>query len=360
MSLIFGILKEVVDKRVSIVPKTCQQLTAAGIRVMVEAGAGAQAGFGDQDYQTAGGVVKTRKEVIEEVQFLLSIHPLPANERQNIAKGTYLLSQFQPYFDKTIVGELKAAELHAFSMDMIPRSTIAQRMDVLSSMANLAGHQAVLLASTTLPRFLPMMITAAGSIKPAKVLILGAGVAGLQAIATAKRLGAIVEAFDVRAAAKEEVQSLGGRFVEVEGATDDQDAGGYAVQQTEAYKRKQAETIHQHASAADIIITTAQLRGRTAPILITAETVAAMKPGSVIVDLAASTGGNCELTQDNQTIVEHGVTIIGNSNLAQDLAQDASVLYSNNVFNFLQVLIKEGELVVDMDNDIIKSTLITA
>jgi H+-translocating NAD(P) transhydrogenase subunit alpha len=242
---------------------------------------------------------------------------------------------------------------------MIPRTTLAQAMDVLSSMAGIAGYQAVLLGAGALSRYMPMMVTAAGTVKPSKALILGAGVAGLQAIATAKRLGASVETFDTRTAAKEEVESLGAKFVEVEGAVDDRGAGGYAVQQSDEYLARQRAEVQARAAKADLIICTAQVRGRKAPVLVTADTVGQMRPGSVIVDLAASTGGNCELTQDNATIQHQGVRIIGDSNLAGRMPQDASTLYGNNVANFLKLLIaKDGSLQLDFNNEIVKGSAI--
>lgn len=270
-----------------------------------------------------------------------------------------MISQFAPFVDEEIIAKLVAAQRRAFSMDMIPRTTLAQAMDVLSSMASMAGYRAVLEAATHLPRFFPMMITAAGSIRPAKVLVLGAGVAGLQAIATARRLGAMVEAFDTRQAAKEEVESLGAKFVVVEGARDDKDAGGYAVAQSEEFLARQRAEVQLRASKADVVITTAQVRGRKAPILLPKETVALMKPGSVVVDLAASTGGNCELTQDNKVISHGGVTIIGNSQLAGLMPQDASLLYSNNMLNFLKIIVKDGALNLDLGNEIIAGAFIT-
>ena len=239
---------------------------------------------------------------------------------------------------------------------MIPRITIAQSMDVLSSMASIAGYKAVIMAADHLARYFPMLTTAAGSIPPAKVLVIGAGVAGLQAVATARRLGAVVEAFDTRLAAKEEVESLGAKFVEVEGAKDDASAGGYAVEQTEEYKQRQKELIFEKCVKADVIITTAQLRGKPAPKLVTKEMVKEMKPGSVIVDLASSTGGNCELTEDNKTIVHDNVVIIGNSDLASEVPQHASQLYSKNIENYTKVFFKEGEYELDLENEIVKSS----
>ena len=242
---------------------------------------------------------------------------------------------------------------------MIPRTSLAQSMDVLSSMASIAGYQAVLSALAILPRYAPMMITAAGSIKPSKVLILGAGVAGLQAIATARRNGAMVEAFDTRAAVKEEVESLGAKFVEVEGAQDDKGAGGYAVEQTEDYKRRQAALIQEKAISADVVITTAQLRGRPAPLLITEDTIKAMKPGAVVVDLAASTGGNCALSKNGETVLEHGVTIIGDSALPAKMPQDASTLYGNNIVNFLKHIVRDGNIDLDSADEILSNSLIS-
>jgi NAD(P) transhydrogenase subunit alpha len=359
MGVSLGICAEQHDRRIALVPKSVAKLVKAGASVWVEKGAGDSASYADKDFAEAGAQLADRQSVIQSADVLLSIYPPSRDALSEWPKGKTLVSQFKPFFDHDIGDHLQSAGFTAYSLDMIPRTTLAQRMDVLSSMASIAGYQAVLAAARLLPRFFPMMITAAGSIKPAKVLVLGAGVAGLQAIATAKRLGAIVEAFDVRAAAKEEVESLGGRFVEVEGAQDDAAAGGYAVEQTEEFKRRQAETIQAHARQADVIITTAQLRGKRAPILVEAATVEAMQAGSVIIDLAASTGGNCALTQDQKTIVHQGVTILGHSDLAQEMPQNASELFSNNLYNFLELFLQDGEWVADLENEIISSTLIT-
>ena len=242
---------------------------------------------------------------------------------------------------------------------MIPRTTLAQSMDILSSMASLSGYKAVLKASDHYNSMFPMMMTAAGTIAPARVMVLGAGVAGLQAIATARKLGAIVEAFDTRTAAREEVKSLGANFVEVEGAADDKGAGGYAIQQSEEYLSRQRALVQEKALKSNIVIATAQVRGRKAPLLVTEDTISNMKPGSVIVDLAASTGGNCAFTQNNKTIVKNGVIIIGDSNLADDISGVASNLFSNNIINFLQIVVKEGVANLDEGNEIIKSALIS-
>ncbi len=355
-----GVLKEQAFKRVAIVPETIPKFQALGLDVMIESGAGQSAMHSDDSYSEQGASVASRQQVLEQADILLSIAPLSDEELKGLRKEIILLSQFEPYNDSKVTAKLQDLGLRAFSFDMIPRTTLAQSMDILSSMASIAGYKAVLEAAQYLPRYFPMLITAAGSIRPATVLVLGAGVAGLQSIATARRLGAMVEAFDTRAAAKEEVKSLGGKFIEVEGAKDDTSAGGYAVAQSEDFLRRQREEVQKRAMKADIIITTAQVRGRKAPTLVPASTVEKMKPGSVIVDLAASTGGNCELSQNNKVITHNKVTIIGNSFLADNMPQDASLLYSNNVLNFVKTWVKNGELNLDMDNEIIASALFTA
>jgi len=354
-----GVLKEQSDPRVAIIPDTLAKFQGLGLEILVEKDAGLNAQFADALYAEHASVV-SRDQVIKQADLLISIHPLSKSERDKLPAGKWVVSQFQPFNDDKIIGELKAQGLKAFSLDMIPRTTLAQSMDILSSMASIAGYKAVLEAARLLPRYFPMMITAAGSIKPARVLILGAGVAGLQAIATARRLGAMVEAFDTRSAAKEEVLSLGAKFIEVEGAVEDTGAGGYAVAQSEDFLKRQREEVQSRAQKADIIITTAQVRGRKAPLLVPKETVDGMKPGSVIIDLASSTGGNCELSKDNEIVVHQGVQIYGNSNLAALLPQDASTLYSNNLFNFFKYLIKEGEVDLRLDDVIIGGSFITA
>ena len=246
------------------------------------------------------------------------------------------------------------------SLESVPRTTRAQSMDILSSMATVAGYKAVLLAASKLPKFFPLLMTAAGSIPPAKVLILGAGVAGLQAIATCRKLGGVAEVFDVRSAVKEEVKSLGGTFIEVEGAKEDKAAGGYAVEQTEEFLQKQKQLIHDHAVKADVVICTAQIPGRKAPLLLTKETVAGMKKGAIVVDLAASSGGNCEVTKNNETIEINGVTIIGNSNLPSDMPGDASRMFSKNIINLMKITIsKEGVINITKEDDILAETVIT-
>ncbi|HKK78115.1 MAG TPA: Re/Si-specific NAD(P)(+) transhydrogenase subunit alpha [Phaeodactylibacter sp.] len=353
-----AIPKETDDPRVALTPDAVGKLSDLGFDILLEHDAGAEAFFPDEAYE--GAKLMDRQALLQEAELILSIHPLADEELKQLAEDTVVISQFQPFNDKSVVDKLRRMKLRALSLDMIPRTTLAQSMDILSSMASIAGYKAVLEAARLLPRYLPMMITAAGSIRPAKVLILGAGVAGLQAIATARRLGAQVEAFDTRSAAKDEVQSLGAKFVEVEGAKDDSEAGGYAVEQSEAFLKRQRAEVQARAIKSDIIITTAQVRGRKAPLLVPASTVEQMKPGSVIVDLASSTGGNCELSEDNKTVQQHGVYIVGNSNLSALMPQDASQLYSNNVVNFLKLIAEEGQLKLDLDNEIISGAYITA
>lgn len=354
-----GVLNETNQNRVAIIPDTVKKLLDLKVKVLIEKDAGITAMHSNESYTEKGAEVLDRDSVISKSDLLISIVPLSEAELKKIGAGKMVISQFEPYNDKEITGKLKAHGFTAFSMDMIPRTTLAQAMDVLSSMASIAGYKAIIEAARQLPRYFPMMITAAGSIKPARVLVLGAGVAGLQAIATARRLGAMVEAFDTRSAAKEEVESLGGKFVEVEGAVEDEGAGGYGVAQSEDFIKRQRQEVQNRAMKADVIVTTAQVRGRKAPMLVPTSTVDKMKTGSVIVDLASSTGGNCELSKDNETVTYNGVSIIGNSALADLMPQDASYLYSTNVYNFLKMLIKEGEVNMDMENEIIAGACIT-
>jgi NAD(P) transhydrogenase subunit alpha len=358
--MVLGILKEQsFENRVSVTPETAAALLKLGFeKILVEENAGERAGYSDSDYKAAGAAITSSDEVFKNAGFLTCIHALTEAQTAKLSPGQMLLGQFNPLANKSIAEALNQAKATAFSLDMLPRTTRAQAMDVLSSMATVAGYKAVLIAATHTPGFFPMFMTAAGTIKPAKVLIIGAGVAGLQAIATAKRLGAVVEAFDVRTAAKEEVLSLGARFVEVEGAQESAAAGGYAVEQSDEYKRKQAEAVHKHAQQADVIICTAQIPGRPAPKIVQKDTVESMKAGSVIVDLAASTGGNCAVTENGKTIYHKGVCIIGDSNLPSTLPRDASSMFSKNILNFLKLLTPKGEPVLNFEDDIIAATCI--
>lgn len=353
-----GIPREVRDNRIAMVPATLKKIKSEEVTFLVEDGAGELSSLPNDEFSPVA-TISSREALLKESDIIVSVNPLPEDDLKKIRSECLLISMFAPYVDDTVIDTLKKYNLKGVSMDMIPRTTLAQSMDILSSMAAIAGYKAVLTAASHLPRYFPMMITAAGSIRPAKVLVLGAGVAGLQAIATARRLGAMVEAFDVRKAAKEEVESLGAKFVEVEGAADDTSAGGYAVEQSEDFIKKQQAEVQNRAAKADVVITTAQVRGRKAPILLPKETVNKMKVGSVVVDLAASTGGNCELTKNKEIILHNGVKIIGDSALASDMPQDASTLFSNNIMNFLNLIIKDGALHLDMENEIINAALIT-
>jgi len=355
-----GILKELENEnRVALIPSEVATLTKMKVNVMVESGAGDLAFISDAAYKEAGAETTDRASLIQNVDLVIGINVPPQDDIQKLKAGQVLMAILQPLSNQELVQQLQDLNVSSFSLDIIPRTTRAQSMDILSSMATVAGYKAVLASAMHLPKFFPMFMTAAGSIKPAKLLVLGAGVAGLQTIATARKLGAVVEAFDVRAAAKEEVLSLGAKFVEVEGARDEASAGGYAVEQSDEFKSKQQQLVQEHAERSDVVITTAQIPGKKAPVLITKETVEKMKPGSVIVDLAASTGGNCEVTENNKTIEHNGVTIIGDSDLASTLPSDASKMFSKNVMNLLQLMIKEGELNLDFEDDIVKGTCVT-
>ena len=358
--MIVGVLKEQPgENRVSLVPEIVKQLEKQGVTVWIEPGAGTQAYYPDETYLQAGASIKPASEILQQADIILSIQVPEESSWKMIPAGKVLSGIYQPLYNVGLMQQWAEKQLTAFSLDSVPRTTRAQSMDVLSSQANIAGYKAVLLAATTYSRYFPMFMTAAGTIAPAKVLILGAGVAGLQAIATARRLGAVVEVFDTRPAVKEEVMSLGARFIEIEGAADASSAGGYAVEQNADYKQRQEEKIGESIAKADIVITTAQIPGRKAPLLITTAMLEKMKQGSVVVDLAAATGGNTSLTENNRTVVHQGVTIIGDSNLPSSMASDASKLYAKNVYNFLQLLIKNGDLVLNFSDDIVKGACIT-
>jgi NAD(P) transhydrogenase subunit alpha len=356
--MILGIINENQLNRVAIVPATLPKFKKLGFDFLCESNAGSTAHQTDSAYAEQGAQITSRTEVLSKSDVIATVLPLSDEELSKLKPGSLYISMFAPYQDASVLELLNKHDIKCASMDMIPRTTLAQSMDVLSSMASLAGYKAVIKAADLYQQMFPMMMTAAGTIPPTKVLVLGAGVAGLQAIATAKRLGAVVEAFDTRAAAKEEVNSLGATFVEVPGAVDDRGAGGYAVQQSEEFLARQRALVQEKAIKANIIIATAQVRGRKAPILITEETIDQMRAGSVIVDLASSTGGNCAYTQDNECITHNGVTILGNSHLADNVSSIASTLFSNNVHNFVQICVKEGALALDESNEIIASALI--
>jgi len=346
------------ETRVSLTPETVRDLSKLNVTVWVEPGAGEQAFSDDEAYASAGAVLKPRGEIAAQADVILSMHP--ENVPENLKSGAVLIGVFQPLFNTALVEEWKSKGYTVFSLDRLPRTTRGQAMDVLSSQANIAGYKAVLLAATQYCRYFPMFMTAAGSIPPAKVMILGAGVAGLQAIATARRLGAVVEVFDTRPAVKEEVGSLGAKFIEVEGAADPSQAGGYAVEQTEEFKARQKAKIAEHIKKSDVVITTAQIPGKKAPILITTEMIEAMRPGSVIIDLAAATGGNTELTKNKETVQHGGVAIIGNSALAATAPADASKVYGRNVVNFLKLIInKEAGVQLNFEDDLVAGSCVT-
>lgn len=356
-----GILKEQSpETRVALLPEAVRILIDLNNKVFVQKGAGEGAYASDAEYKNAGAEIVDSSEIFKRASLFLNVTAPADKDFKGMNPDQIVVGTLNPLSDKNLVLLLKDKGLTAFSLDAIPRISRAQAMDVLSSMATVAGYRAVLDAAFNLPKFFPMFMSAAGTIKPAKLLVLGAGVAGLQAIATARKLGAVVEVFDVRAAVKEEVQSLGAKFVEVEGARDDSAAGGYAVEQTEEFKQKQSQMIQDHAIKSDVVICTAQIPGRKAPILIKQETVGSMNPGSVIIDLAASTGGNCALTKNDEIVVHNGVKIIGNSNYPSGMPIDASRMYGKNMINFLKLIMDEnGELNLNFDDEVVKGACVT-
>ena len=358
--MIIGVLKEPApETRVSLLPEHVAVLKKWNTEVIVETGAGSAAFAADERFSESGASIMDRASLLSSADLVLSINNFSTLDIAVLKKGTVLLGVYQPLIHAALVQEWTIKGLSIFSMDMLPRTTRAQSMDVLSSQANIAGYKAVLLAANLFPKYFPMFMTAAGSIPPAKILILGAGVAGLQAIATGKRLGAVVEVFDTRPAVKEEVMSLGAKFVEVEGAADASKAGGYAVEQSAEFLERQKSKIAESVARADIIITTAQIPGKNAPVLITASMIEDMKNGSVIIDLAAATGGNTELTKNDQTVSHKGVCIVGNSRLPLTMPSDASKLYGKNVLNFLQLVIsKEGKMNLNFEDDLVLGTCI--
>lgn len=360
--------KEIVagERRVALVPETVVQLAKAGLRVSVQAGAGEEAYFPDSAYRDAGAAIVddaarllAEADVVVKVQKPVRNEGLGKHEVDLLREGAALVSFLQPLNDLELVRLLAQRRITSFSMEMVPRTTRAQRMDALSSQATVAGYKAAVLAANSLAKFLPMLTTAAGTIRPGRVLVLGAGVAGLQAIATARRLGAFVEAFDVRPAVKEEVQSLGASFIELPITEETQTAGGYAKELSEETHGREIEVICQHAREADAIITTAAIPGARAPILIPEDTVKVMRPGSIIVDLAADTGGNCELTRADGETVCHGVRIVGAANLPATLPVPASQMYSRNIASVLLHLVKDGKLTLDFQDEITSGMCVT-
>ncbi|TMC97136.1 MAG: Re/Si-specific NAD(P)(+) transhydrogenase subunit alpha [Chloroflexi bacterium] len=347
------------ERRVALVPDTVSRLAAAALEVKVESGAGSEAFITDQAYEQAGAkIVKGPAALIGDADAVLKVQAPSEAEIALFKKGAVLISFLQPATQGDIVRALAAQGVTAFSLELVPRISRAQSMDALSSQASAAGYKAVLMAAGRLGKFFPMMMTAAGTVPPARVLVMGAGVAGLQAIATARRLGAVVSAYDVRPAVKEEVQSLGATFIELPLETQEGE-GGYAKEQSEEFLRKQRELIGEHIAKSDVVITTAAVPGRRAPLLVTGEMVKGMRPGSVIVDLAAETGGNVELTKAGKDVEVGGVTIIGTRNVPSTMPLHASQLYARNVANLLLHLVKDGAIVLDFEDEITKGCCVT-
>jgi len=352
------------ETRVAVIPAAVSPLVKSGLEVAVEAGAGTAAGFPDDTYRSQGAAVVSRPELFRTSDIVLQVRATPA-EPSLLRNGQTVIGFADPLGNPQAIRQLAPTGVNLFSMELMPRITRAQSMDALSSMATIAGYKGVLLAATTLPRMFPMLMTAAGTISPARVFIMGAGVAGLQAISTARRLGAKVEAYDVRPAVKEQVQSLGARFVELPlDAADAEDKGGYAKAQDESFYKRQREMMMKVVAASDVVITTALIPGKRAPILVTTEMVEAMAPGSVVVDLAAERGGNCDLTKPDEIVVHHGVTILGPSNPPALVPYHASQMYSKNITTFLAHLLgkngaTEPSLPINTDDEITKETLLT-
>ena len=355
------------ERRVAMVPAVVPSLTKVGLEVVIEAGAGTQGGYLDADFAAKGAkILPTRTDVFAAADIIVQVLSYGANDKTGKADlplfrpNQALIGFLRPLSSLEAIQEIASKGVTAFSIELMPRTTRAQSMDALSSMATISGYKAVVVAADTLPRLFPMMTTAAGTITPARVFIIGCGVAGLQAIATARRLGAVVSAYDLRPAVKEQVQSLGGRFVELPiEAKDAQDARGYATAQGEDFYKKQRELLGKVVAESDVVITAAVIPGKKSPILVTKEMVTAMAPGSVIVDLAAERGGNCELTRAEEQIVERGVTIMGFINLAGTVPYHASQMYAKNVATFLLHLVKDGKLQLNPDDEIVRDTLLT-
>lgn len=349
------------ERRVALVPETVARLVKAGHQIHIQSGAGDAASYADEAYKKAGATLEESfARVAETVEVLVRVQPPSANELESLRVGTVLIGLLNARRSPDLVGALASRSVTAFSMELVPRIARAQGLDVLSSQASLAGYKAVLIAADTLPKYMPMMMTAAGTIPPARVVVLGAGVAGLQAIATARRLGAVVEAYDVRPVVREQVQSLGAKFIELDGAQVAEGSGGYAGAQSDDEQARLRASLRPFLAAADAVITTAAIPGKRAPLLIDEATVASMKHGSVIVDLAAESGGNCELTQPGETVIANGVSIHGPLNIPSSLAVHASQLYSRNVAGLLDLLLdSEGKLKLNFEDEIVSAMCVT-
>ncbi len=367
--MIIGVVKETFpdERRVALVPEALPRLTEAGFEIQIESGAGVAAGFSDEMYQERGvKLINGREEVISSVDVLVQVRGLGANPAEGASdlelfrKGQIIIGLLDPLSAPAVMEKAANRELTTFALELMPRITRAQSMDVLSAMATIAGYKAVLLAAEALPKMFPMLMTAAGTVTPARVFIVGVGVAGLQAIATARRLGAVVQAYDIRPAVKEQVQSVGAEFVELEiDAESAETKGGYAREMNEEFYQKQREMMGRVLAENHVVITTAAVPGKKAPTLVTSEMVEGMTPGSVIVDLAAERGGNCELTQPGETVVEHGVTILGPINIPSTVPYDASRMLARNISTFLLHLFKDGEPDLDLEDEIVRETMVT-
>jgi len=368
--VIIGVPKEIYpgERRVALVPMVVPILTKAGCEVVIEAGAGEEAGYPDSHYVQKGAkIIPERAAVFESADIIVQVLCYGSNDITGKAdlpllrRDQVLIGFLRPLGSMEVIQKIANTGITSFAVELVPRTTRAQSMDALSSMGTICGYKAVLIAADTLPRIFPMLTTAAGTITPARVLIIGAGVAGLQAIATARRLGAVASAYDLRPAAKEQVQSLGGRFIELPiEAKDAQDARGYGTAQDESFYARQRELLGRVVAESDVVITAAVVPGKQSPVLVTAEMVKGMAPGSVIFDLASERGGNCELTKTGQTVIEHGVRIIGRINLASGVPYHASQMYARNVTAFILHLLKDGKLRIDRDDEIIRETLLTS
>jgi H+-translocating NAD(P) transhydrogenase subunit alpha len=358
--MIVGVPKETAEgeRRVALVPELVSRLTKAGLEVFVESGAGARAGFSDTAYQQQGA--SPHSNVLLPADIVLKVQPPTLSDVQSMKEGALLIGLLEPYNQPETIKALAARKATAFAMELMPRITRAQSMDALSAMSTVSGYKAVLMAAARLQKFFPLLMTAAGTMTPARVFIIGAGVAGLQAIGTARRLGAVVEAFDTRPVVKEQVESLGAKFVELPLETKDaQEKTGYAKAQTEEFYQKQQALMKKSVAGADVVITTALIPGKPAPVLITEEMVQAMQPGAIIVDLAAEQGGNCALTKPGQEVVQHGVTILGPTNLPSTVPYHASQMYSRTVTNYLLHLVKDGKTSLDLNDELTRAPLIT-
>ena len=359
-----AIPKETLDNesRVAATPSSIKELVRAGLSVMVETQAGIKSHVSDTDYKDAGAsIIDSKEELLSKADIVLKVLPPTLDQIVLLQPKSIVVSFCQTTRDIDTVKALKEQSVTGFSMHLIPRTTLAQKMDALSSQANIAGYKAVLIAASKLGVYMPLLMTAAGTIRPAKILVLGAGVAGLQAIATAKRLGAQVEAFDVRPIVKEQVESLGAKFIEVDSSNDDEGVGdgGYAKETSEDYKNRQQMLIHDHISKSDVVVTTALIPGKPAPSLIPESMVNSMKPGSIIMDLASENGGNCELTKKDEIITHNGVTIDGISNIPGSMPVHASELYAKNITAFITYMIEDGELKLNLDDEIISGSMYT-